>query len=204
MFRSRLIRIVVNLSLIVVMMIQPGMALIFANDCGAKSASGLMCEGCGCCEVASPEEKCCCCGGEQIAGDKSCCMGEDESNDSWESASTETPSLMAQSVETLELKVIVISTTEPSDTVDCNANLNAVPADVEVSSSCGCGIDSVPLGESAPARPTISPRDSVAIRHADLIDLFGGSTFPRPRCRDFGGVSSPPHFSQIQFGIWRL
>ncbi len=99
MFRSRLIRTVVNLSLIVVMMIQPGMALVFANDCGVKRASGYMCEGCRCCEVASPEDKCSCCGGgENADGDQGCCMDDTQSADAWDS-----PDEMTQSDETLQL-----------------------------------------------------------------------------------------------------
>lgn len=176
------------------------MALVFASDCGAKCASGYMCEGCGCCEVSSPEDKCSCCGGgENANGEKSCCIGKMESEDSWDSSDEK-----MQSDETLELKVIVISTAEPAAVDGCEAGAGASQASDQVSSTCGCGVESPPLGESAPSRPTVSPRESVAIRHSDLVDLFGGSMLPRPRRRDVGEALPSLHFSQIQLCIWRL
>ena len=121
MFRCRLIRTVVNLSLIVAMMIQPGMALVFASDCGAECASGFMCEGCGCCEVASPTEKCGCCGGGEQDGDGSCCMSTSEPVEhDWTDEEWTDDEMMAEDLaasETLELQVIVISTTD-ADAVD--------------------------------------------------------------------------------------
>jgi hypothetical protein len=198
-FRCRIIRSVVNLSLIVVMMIQPGMALAVANDCGANCASGFMCEGCGCCEVSSPEEKCCCCGGgEKDEGVASCCMGGTESGDSWASPEVTQPE------ETLELQVIVLTTAEAAVAADSDDAMGDAAADVEVKSTCGCGFESPPLGESAPARPTIPTRESVAIRHSDLADLFGGIVLPRRPLCVRGESIKQPHFSQIRLCIWRL
>tara|TARA_A100001391_G_scaffold199227_2_gene181887 strand:- start:527 stop:1075 length:549 start_codon:yes stop_codon:yes gene_type:complete len=182
------------------MMIQPGMALALANDCSVKCASAYVCDGCGCCQVASPEQKCSCCdGGEPAAAEKTCCMGEAES-DSAADSSVE----MTQSDEILELQVITISTAEPSVAADSDVAMSGEIADVELTSTCRCGVESSPLGESAPARPTLPIRDSVAIRHSELDDLFGGPLLPqRPssvRSEDF----MRPHFSQIQLCIWRL
>ncbi|QDV83771.1 membrane or secreted protein [Planctomycetes bacterium TBK1r] len=179
------------------MMIQPGMALAFTNDCGANCASDFMCEGCGCCEVSSPEEKCCCCGGgDNAEGGKSCCMGGTESEDSWDSPEVTQPE------ETLELQVIVLSTTEAA--ADSDDAIGDAAEEVEVTSTCGCGVESPPLGESAPARPTIPTRESVAIRYSDLADLFGGSVLPRCPLSVRGESIKQPRFSQIQLCIWRL
>ncbi len=199
MFRLRLIRTAINLSLIIVMMIQPGIALVSANDCGADCGSSFLCEGCGCCKVASPEDKCCCCGGEHSDGEKSYCMGGTESEDFWNSFDE-----IVHADETLELKVTVISTTEPAAIDGCEPVAGSSQASDLVFSTCGCGFESPPLGESVPSRPTVSQRQSVAIRHSDLVDLFGGSMFPRPRRRDVGEVLPSPHFSQVQLCVWRL
>ncbi len=168
-------------------MIQPGMTLVFANDCGAKRASGHMCEGCRCCDVSSPERKCSCCGGgENAVGEKNCCLDDTESD------------------ETLELKVIVVSTIEPASVDGSESRVSESQPSEAVSSSCGCGVESPPLSESAPLRPTVPPRESVAIRYSGLADLFGASMLPRPTRCDVGEVLPSPHFSQVQLCIWRL
>ncbi len=185
-------------------MIQPGMALALANecsanDCGAKCASSMLCEGCGCCEIASPIEKCYCCGGgERAAGGKNCCMRDTGSADSQKVADE-----MLQSDETLDVDVIVISTTPPSVAADPEANTGHA-TQVDVSSTCHCGVERPPLGESVPARPTAPTRDSVLVRHSDLVDLFGESGLSHAPSRVRGDDSPQPHFAQIQLCIWRL
>lgn len=199
MFRSRLTRTVVNLSLIVAMMIQQGMALAFANDCGAECASGFKCEGCGCCEVASPTEKCGCCDGEQD-GDGSCCLSTSEAVEhSWAEQEWTDDEMTVEDLaasETLELQVIVISTTDADAVDESQAR--------EVTSACHCGMESQPLGDSSPSRPTIERRDSVAIRFADLATIFGDTHARPPRLLRDGAADSPAHFSQIHLCIWRL
>lgn len=175
-FRCRLIRTVVNLSLIIVMTIQAAMALALTNECsandyGASRASSFTCEGCRCCEVPSPEEKCGCCGsGEPAIGENSCCMGDTE-----------------------------------SDAARSDSAMSDTSVEAEVTSTCGCGVKNPPLGDSGHARPSISTREFVAIRHSDLADLFGAPAFrtcpSSVRGEDF---LRPAHFSQIQLGIWRL
>ncbi|QDV85262.1 membrane or secreted protein [Planctomycetes bacterium TBK1r] len=182
------------------MMIQPTMALVSAEDCGVNYASEYMCEGCGCCEVASRDDKCSCCGGgENADGENGCCTVEAESNDAWGSSDQ-----TMFSHATLELKVIAISTVEPAAFEGCEAKEGDTQSSNEVSSTCRCGVEGPPLGDSAPPRPTVSPRQSVAIRHSNLADLFGGAMFPRPGRRDVGEILLSPHFSQVQFCIWRL
>lgn len=93
---------------------------------------------------------------------------------------------------------------EPEDARSDSAT-NEMAGDVEVTSTCGCGVESPPLGESAPARPSIPTRESVAIRHSDLADLFGGPVLPqRPISVRGEDLLLSPHFSQIQLCIWRL
>lgn len=151
------------------MMIQPGMSLALANECGATRASSPTCEACHCCEVPALNERCGCCAiGEPEASDRDCCVGEKESQDPWNS-------------------------------------LDVAAADVVVRSRCGCGVESPPLGDSAPARPSIPTREFVAIRHSDLADLFGSPILPpRPSSVRDEDPLRPPNFSQIQLGIWRL
>lgn len=58
----RPIRTAVTLSMIVAMMIQPMVATAIGASCGQKDCvESLMCQGCGCCEVAKADERCCCC-----------------------------------------------------------------------------------------------------------------------------------------------
>lgn len=200
MFRSRLIRTVANLSLIVAMMIQPGMALVFASDCGAECASGFMCEGCGCCEVTSPTEKCGCCGGGEHDGDGSCCMSASEPvQHGWadeQCAEDETMAEDLAAIETRELQVIAISTTDTDAVDEIQAR--------EVTSACHCGMESQPLGDSSPSRPTIDRRVSVAIRFADLATIFGDAHTKPPRRLQSELPNSPARFSQIHLCIWRL
>jgi len=73
-FRSRLIRTAVKLSLIVALMIQPGGALIFANQCGDKASAGAQVSECGCCQAAVPERQGGCCSRKtHVAAARSCC-----------------------------------------------------------------------------------------------------------------------------------
>lgn len=178
-------------------MIQPGMALALANECSANCAFDYVCDSCGCCQVASPEQKCSCCSGERAADEKDCCMFGAEPK-----VAADNPVEITQSGEIQELQVITISTTEPSVTAE-SAMSDAV-SNAEVTSTCRCGVESSPLGEPAPVRPTIPIQESVAILHSDLADLFGGPLVAqRPssvRDEDF----LRPHFSQIQLCIWRL
>ncbi|TWU46768.1 hypothetical protein Poly59_57410 [Rubripirellula reticaptiva] len=59
----RTIRTAVTLCLIVATMIQPMSALAFGGNCADQGCEqNLMCQGCGCCEVAESSVKCCCCG----------------------------------------------------------------------------------------------------------------------------------------------
>ncbi|WP_442506366.1 membrane or secreted protein [Novipirellula sp. SH528] len=172
------------------MMIQPGMALVFANDCGANCATTFTCDGCGCCEVSTSTEKCCCCGGgsdDHASG--SCCMGSTEP----ESSAFDHDTALS---ETLTLKVIVINT---ADSVVMNELATA-----EMVSGCQCGIESQPLGDSSPMRPTIQQRDVVAARFADLATIFGDAVPRVPRNVGSEESISPPHFSQIHLCIWRL
>ncbi|TWU15143.1 membrane or secreted protein [Allorhodopirellula heiligendammensis] len=183
------------------MMIQPGMALARASECGAKDcgatcASTDTCDGCGCCQVATPELKCSCCDvGERSADKNDCCREE---------ADSDTPERISLSGGTLELKTIVISTAEPSLDTRLGIAIPNSTGDVDISSTCHCGVESSPLGEPAPTRPTIPPRDAVAIRHSDLADLFGGQHLPRRPRNDRGVDCVRPHFSQIQLCMWRL
>tara|TARA_R110002049_G_scaffold288534_1_gene471104 strand:- start:20453 stop:21055 length:603 start_codon:yes stop_codon:yes gene_type:complete len=199
-FRSRLTRTVVNLSLIVAMMVQPGMALVFASGCGAECGASFMCEGCGCCEVSSPTVKCCCCGGGEQDGDGSCCMSESEPVEhDWNNEEWTEDEMMAEDLsasETLELQVIVISMTD-ADAVDESQTR-------EVTGVCHCGMESQPLGDSSPSRPTIERRDSVAIRFADLATIFGDAIAKPSRLSQSEVSNSPAHFSQIHLCIWRL
>lgn len=199
-FRCRLIRTVVNLSLIVAMMIQPGMALAFANDCGAECASGFKCEGCGCCEVASPTKKCGCCGGGEQDVDGSCCMSASKPVEhGWTDEEWAEDEMMAEDLaasESLEMQVIVISTTDEDAVDESQAH--------EVTSACHCGLESQPLGDSSPSRPTIERRDSVAIRFADLATIFGATHVKPPRQLQSEASNPPAHFSQIFLCIWRL
>tara|TARA_R110002073_G_scaffold149534_11_gene303311 strand:+ start:12960 stop:13478 length:519 start_codon:yes stop_codon:yes gene_type:complete len=172
------------------MMIQPGMALVFANDCGANCAKTFTCDGCGCCEVSMSTEKCNCCGGgsdEHASG--SCCMGSTEPESSADDHNRGLSN-------TLALKVIVIST---ADSVVMNELATA-----EMAPGCQCGIESQPLGDSSPMRPTIQQRDVVAVRFADLATIFGDAVPRPPRMVGSEVAISPPHFSQIQLCIWRL
>lgn len=180
-------------------MIQPGMTLVFASDCGAKCASSMLCEGCGCCEVGSSEEKCCCCGGaEPTASGKNCCTRDTGSAD-FQKVTDKT----LQSDETLDVNVIVISTTPPSVAAGPVAN-SGHARQVDVSSTCHCGVESPPLSESVPARPSVPTRDSVLVRHSDLVDLFGESGLLHTTSEVRRDDSPQPHFTQIQLCIWRL
>lgn len=125
-------------------------------------------------------------------------MSGTESDDSWDSPEVTQPE------ETVELQVIVLSTTKPAVAADSDDAIVDVMVGAEVTSACGCGVESSPLGESAPARPTIPTRESVAIRHSDLADLFGGSALPRRPFSVCGESVKQPHFSQIQLCVWRL
>ncbi len=125
-------------------------------------------------------------------------MGGAESDDSWDNPEVTQPQ------ETLELQIIVLSTTEAAVAADSDDAIGDATAEVEVTSNCGCGVESPPLGESAPARPTLPTRESVAVRHSDLADLFGGSVLPRRLFSVRGESVKQPHFSQIQLCIWRL
>ncbi len=125
-------------------------------------------------------------------------MGGTESDDSWNNPEVTQPQ------ETLELQLIVLNTTETAVAADSDDAIGNATAEVEVTSTCGCGVESPPLGESTLARPTISTRESVAIRHSDLADLFGGSVLPRRPFSVRGESIKQPHFSQIQLCIWRL
>ncbi|QDV47498.1 hypothetical protein Enr13x_74080 [Stieleria neptunia] len=177
------------------MMIQPGIALVFSSDCGSECASGLMCEGCGCCEVSSPTEKCGCCGGGDQDGDGSCCIATSQRpNQEW--TEKEMMSGEPEAGETLELQVIVISTANAGETDDQQAR--------EVTSTCHCGMESQPIGDSSPTRPTIERRDSVAIRFADLSTIFGDAVLIPPRLFRGDALNSPERFSQFHLCNWRL
>ncbi|WP_404307030.1 hypothetical protein [Neorhodopirellula lusitana] len=58
----RTIRTAVTLCLIIAAMIQPMSALALGGNCADQGCEQkLICQGCGCCEVAEPSEKCGCC-----------------------------------------------------------------------------------------------------------------------------------------------
>ncbi len=179
------------------MMIQPGIALAFANDCGEECSSSFTCEGCGCCEVATQAEKCDCCGGgSQVGSSGGCC--KDSSGSSAPDEFTRDDCDL-DSGEALELKVIVISTTESVISSDSQE-----PDNNQVVSGCHCGFESQPIGDSSPVRPTVEQRDSVAVRFADLATIFGGVVPRPPRIAGSDEAMSPPRFSQIHLCIWRL
>lgn len=66
------IRTAVTIGLIITMMIQP-MVVVAAVPIDSKtgkpecSKTTAACEGCGCCEVQSPDQRCCCCGASEEA-----------------------------------------------------------------------------------------------------------------------------------------
>ena len=197
--RSRLIRTVVNLSLIVAMAIQPGISYGMTKDCETKRGSGFRCNGCSCCEVSSPSEKCSCCGGgESAVSETTCCMSRRDASDE-----------AMHSDGILDLKVIVIST---KSSAGCELNLDPADEDPEIAesamelllSTCRCGVESPPLGDSAPSRPTISPREPIAVRSFDLADIFGGRQPARPVRHDVSLSKASPHCSQILLCIWQL
>lgn len=104
-----------------------------------------------------------------------------------------------ESSETLELQVIVISTADAVTTDDRSDQQYD-----QVKSTCRCGLESQPIGDSSPVRPTVERRDSVAIRFADLALIFGDAVPKPPRLLGSEAFNLPPHFSQIHLCIWRL
>ncbi|MCO8120876.1 membrane or secreted protein [Stieleria sp. TO1_6] len=187
MFHSCFIRTVVNLSLIVAMMIQPGIALVFADDCRANGASAFTCEGCGCCEVSTATEQCGCCDGhseQQTAGE--CCM---------DSGGSSTPQTMDEgdSVQASLTPVIVLSTADSQQ-----------PGPHRIVTGCHCGFQSQPMGEPSPVRPVIEQRESVAVRFTDLAAIFGEVVSGLPRVVRTEDAPAPRHSRQIDLCIWRL
>lgn len=80
----RIIRFAVRLSLIVTMMIQPMLAAAVAAGCGdsgCHQSAKMVCEGCGCCEVADPSESCCCCGEAEAAKPKPADCGHESADE---------------------------------------------------------------------------------------------------------------------------
>lgn len=58
----RPIRTAITLALTITMMIQPMVVTAIGASCGQKDCvESLICQGCGCCEVAMADDKCCCC-----------------------------------------------------------------------------------------------------------------------------------------------
>ena len=191
-FRCRLIRTVVNVSLIVVMMIQPSVAYFVAGGCPAQCDSGtLLCQGCGCCEVAALTEKCGCCSVPEPES-RSCCTIQSESLAS-ETGDDHPPS------EAIERQAIVFGTADAAAT-----DTPVEQAATALASTCLCGFESQPIGDSSPSRPKIERRDSVSVRFALLVTIFGDANPPSPLAHYGEGVLPLPHFSQIHLCIWRL
>ncbi|MFN3193966.1 MAG: hypothetical protein ACE361_25880 [Aureliella sp.] len=64
------IRTAVTIGLIITMMIQPMVAIAAApmearQTKPERAQTATSCDGCGCCEVQSPDQRCCCCGGSE-------------------------------------------------------------------------------------------------------------------------------------------
>lgn len=101
--------------------------------------------------------------------------------------------------ETLELQVIVISTADVVAVDEADDEQSR-----EVTSTCQCGVESQPIGDSSPTRPAIERRDSVSIRFADLATIFGDAVPRPPRLISGDALKTSAHFSQVHLCIWRL
>ncbi|TWU39455.1 membrane or secreted protein [Novipirellula artificiosorum] len=201
MFNFPLIRIVVNLSLIVALTVQPMVALAAEGNCSSGSvccAAGektYQCAGCDCCRVTEPGGLCGCCGGD---GEGGCCQSQ--SNE----ITDQQPSDCDLAV-TVEVIVISTASIEEADAIDGEqAKTKEVAIAPELRSRCLCGQESPPLGSTAPSRPDTQVRNSVAIAFV-CTDAFDTSErLSLAIAHRLAGELVPPRFSQRQLCIWRL
>ena len=180
---SRSIRAAVNLSLMIMLMIQPVVACAMGSECSVESAADVACSACGNCEAIGAQSRCaCCCGGEQPAelrsrADASCCSGEPTTRNELQARRRAEKSTQAK---------------------------NAVGTSV-FRSICLCRLASQPLG--APAQ---SPAETEA-RHLSPLGLHfsvSNETDDEPDSRPAeparGSGPARGHFSQVVLCVWRL
>ncbi len=197
----RLSHIAVILSLIVATMIQP-MALCLAEaSCPTKSAASLMCQGCGCCEVAMAATQCGCCCASNIAADETAATEtaptdqKTSSCDHDDAAAVTSPSIAtspsAKSADEVLLAEQAITESHKTDA----RNLSA----------CLCGVTSPPLSDSSPRPPINELRDFDVLSYfVRVVDAEAALSSVRPE-GELVGVDVPAeHFSQRVLCIWRL
>lgn len=203
---ASLTRIIVNLSLIVAITIQPLMVFAFKKDCAANCVSHLACQGCGGCQVDTVGDRCGCCGGhavgdtaaeDSVAENASCCEQH--------SSHKQQPSSSATNDDLLEEAEIVEGPVASESPSCCTAeSLGTSPSSRTVESGCHC--------LHSPETPCVPEPRSPANEVRDLVPLgFAPSVIAEPREQrpsdgSFGdGQSSANfHFAQIELCVWRL
>ena len=179
---SRPIRAAVNLSLMIMLMIQPVVACAAGSGCSAESVASLTCSACGNCKATGPQSRCaCCCGGEQptqfrSGADASCCSHQPATRNELQAKRSAEKSTQAE---------------------------NAIGTSV-FRSICLCRLAPQPLNA-----PTQSPPETEARYVSPLGLLYSAShetdvpgSLPAEPPRGYGPARG--HFSQVVLCVWRL
>lgn len=193
---ARVTHIAVNVLLIVVLTMQPGLAYAVQQDCSAGVTSGFTCQGCGCCKVQSETAKCPCCSGEATNEEGECC-GHGRKNQHRVATFADDP------FEGMELQEgpVPVDSEQPSGE---HASPFQVADVAALAAACHCVTAPEPFNAPVPRSPASELRDILTINIACVGDA---ATLVQPPLSGFFELARrpiEPHFSQIAFCVWRL
>lgn len=197
---SRLTRIIVNLSLIVAITLQPTMVFALKKACAVNCASHYTCQGCGGCQVGAAGERC------------GCCSGHTDENSEIESASCCGPSSYKQQRISVATKDEPLAEAEIVDEPAASDNLSCCTAESLATSTSSRAVEYGCHCLHSPETPCVPDFRSPSNEVRELVSLgFTLSVIAerheqRPCKRTIGdGLSSEIlHFAQIQLCVWRL
>ncbi|MCC7333985.1 MAG: hypothetical protein IT422_02745 [Pirellulaceae bacterium] len=203
---ASLTRIIVNLSLIVAITIQPPMVFAFKKDCAAKCVSQLACQGCGGCQVDTVGDRCGCCGGhaaentavEVSAAESASCCEQHSSHKQQPSSLVDNDDLLA--------KAEIIKGPLASESASCCTaeSQGITPSSRTVESGCHCLHSPETPCVPEPRSPANEVRDLVSLGFAPVV--IAEPHEQRPGDGSFGDrlASANFHFAQIELCVWRL
>lgn len=189
---ARVFHIAVNLLLIVVMTVQPGLVYGLKRDCSVGASSGFTCTGCGCCKVQSETENCPCCSGEATNDEGGCCGNEHPVE-----ASCEDP------FEGVEIQKGPLPEDVTSPCTNDDPQVQAA-GDTALATACHCIVAPEPLNLPMPRSPASELRDVSAVSIAYVANVAASERSSLSSTFELAQPPIEPHFSQIAFCVWRL
>ncbi len=206
---ARFTRIAVNLLLIVAITIQPTMVCAFRKACSADCSLQFTCQGCGCCEVESPDGHCGCCSGHSDVSSNeesaSCCgPGSATSCCGPGSAKEHSTASTFEDDPFADMEMANGPLADDSLMRCADDQLATYANSPGVASGCRClHAPEVPYAP-APRAPTNEVRELVPLDFASSVIVEPNQQLPSLFAVDDGPPSAILHFAQIELCVWRL